>query len=76
MKAQLLEVFMRHPGEVLSREYLDEACVAAPIIWATRAPSKCTSAGCVKSSRRTPIIPCYLQTIRGVGYRFSVEPES
>ena len=73
MKARLLEVFMRHPGEVLSREYLmkhvwnteymgDTRTIEVHIRWLRE----------IIEADATH--PCYLQTIRGVGYRFSVEP--
>ncbi len=73
MKARLLEVFMRHPGEVLSREYLmkhvwrtdymgDTRTIEVHIRWLR------------EIIEEDATHPCYLQTIRGVGYRFSVDP--
>jgi two-component system phosphate regulon response regulator PhoB len=73
MKARLLEVFMRHPGEVLSREYLMKHVWRTDYLGDTRTIE-------VHIRWLREIIeadanhPCYLQTIRGVGYRFSVEP--
>jgi DNA-binding response OmpR family regulator len=71
MKARLLEVFMRHPGEVLSREYLMKHVWRTDYLGDTRTIE-------VHIRWLREIIeedathPCYLQTIRGVGYRFSV----
>jgi DNA-binding response OmpR family regulator len=75
MKARLLEVFMRHPGEALSREYLMKHVWRTEYMGDTRTIE-------VHIRWLREIIeadanhPCYLQTIRGVGYRFSVEPAS
>jgi two-component system, OmpR family, phosphate regulon response regulator PhoB len=73
MKARLLELFMRHPGEVLSREYLmkhvwrteyagDTRTVEVHIRWLRQI---------IEADANHP---CLLQTIRGVGYRFNVAP--
>ena len=70
-QAHLLELFMRHPGEVLSREYLmkrvwhtdfidDTRTLDVHIHWVREAIEEDTSK------------PEYLHTVRGVGYRFSV----
>ena len=73
MKARLLEAFMRHPGEVLSREYLMKHVWRTDYLGDTRTIE-------VHIRWLREIIeddathPCYLQTIRGVGYRFRVEP--
>jgi DNA-binding response OmpR family regulator len=75
MKARLLEVFMRRPGEVLSREFLmkhvwhtdylgDTRTVEVHIRWLREI---------IEADANHPF---FLQTIRGVGYRFSVEPET
>src|SRR5512136_161077 len=75
MKAHLLEVFMRHPGEVLSREFLmkqvwqtdylgDTRTVEVHIRWLREI---------IEADANHPV---YLQTIRGVGYRLNVEPEA
>jgi DNA-binding response OmpR family regulator len=72
MKARLLEVFMRHPGEVLSREFLmksvwhtdylgDTRTVEVHIRWVREI---------IEADANHPV---YLQTIRGVGYRLNVE---
>jgi DNA-binding response OmpR family regulator len=74
MKAHLLEVFLRHPGEVLSREFLmkhvwhtdylgDTRTVEVHIRWLREI---------IEADANRPV---YLRTIRGVGYRFCVEPE-
>lgn len=75
MKARLLEIFMRHPGEVLSREYLMKNVWHTDYLGDTRTIE-------VHIRWLREIIeadanhPCYLQTIRGVGYRFSVDSTS
>jgi two-component system phosphate regulon response regulator PhoB len=72
MKARLLEVFMRHPGEVLSREFLmkyvwhtdylgDTRTVEVHIRWVREI---------IEADANHPV---YLQTIRGVGYRLNIE---
>ena len=72
MKAHLLEVFMRHPGEVLSREFLmkqvwqtdylgDTRTVEVHIRWLREI---------IEADANHPV---YLQTIRGVGYRLNIE---
>lgn len=70
-QAHLLELFMRHQGEVLTREYLmkrvwdtdfidDTRTLDVHIHWVREAIEEDTSK------------PEYLRTVRGVGYRFSV----
>lgn len=70
-QAHLLELFMRHPGEVLTREFLmkrvwhtdfidDTRTLDVHIHWVREAIEEDTGN------------PDYLHTIRGVGYRFSV----
>jgi len=72
MKARLLEAFMRHPGEVLSREFLmkyvwhtdylgDTRTVEVHIRWVREI---------IEADANHPV---YLQTIRGVGYRLNIE---
>jgi DNA-binding response OmpR family regulator len=78
-QALLLELFMRHPGEVLTREFLmkrvwntdytgDTRTLDVHIHWVREAIEEDTGS------------PRYLHTVRGVGYRFQVpasadEPE-
>ncbi len=68
-QARLLEIFMRHPGEVLARTFLmrqvwdtdytdDTRTLDVHIHWVRKAIEKDTSS------------PTYLHTVRGVGYRF------
>jgi two-component system phosphate regulon response regulator PhoB len=75
MKASLLEVFMLHHGEVLSREFLmkhvwhtnylgDTRTVEVHIRWLREI---------IEADANHPL---YLRTIRGVGYRFCVEPDA
>lgn len=70
-QAHLLELFMRHPGEVLTRELLmkqvwetdyvdDTRTLDVHIHWVRDA---------IEEDTRSPQ---YLHTVRGVGYRFSV----
>lgn len=70
-QAHLLELFMRHPGEVLTREFLmkhvwhtdfvdDTRTLDVHIHWVREAIEEDTGA------------PEYLHTIRGVGYRFNL----
>jgi DNA-binding response OmpR family regulator len=70
-QAQLLELFMRHPGEVLTREFLmkqvwntdftdDTRTLDVHIHWVREAIEEDTGS------------PTYLHTVRGVGYLFKV----
>lgn len=70
-QAHLLELFMRHPGEVLTREFLmkrvwetdftdDTRTLDVHIHWVREAIEEDTGS------------PRYLRTVRGVGYRFIV----
>ncbi|MEA3376255.1 MAG: response regulator transcription factor [Chloroflexota bacterium] len=74
-QAQLLELFMRHPGEILTREFLmkrvwetdftdDTRTLDVHIHWVREAIEKNTGS------------PDYLHTVRGVGYRFTVPKKS
>lgn len=73
MKAHLLEMFMRHPGEVLSREFLMKNVWQTDYLGDTR-----TVEVHIRWLREIIEVeanhPIYLKTIRGVGYRFNVEP--
>ncbi len=72
MKARLLEAFMRHPGEVLSREYLMKNVWKTDYIGDTR-----TIEVHVRWLRQIieddPAKPKLLQTVRGVGYRLTIK---
>jgi len=74
-QARLLETFMRHPGEVLSRRFLmkhvwntdylgDTRTLDVHIRWVRQAIEE------------NPSRPVLLRTVRGVGYRFEVPPAS
>jgi DNA-binding response OmpR family regulator len=74
-QAHLLELFMRHQGEVLTREFLmkrvwdtdfidDTRTLDVHIHWVREA---------IEEDTRSPK---YLHTVRGVGYRFSVPAEA
>lgn len=71
-QARLLEVFMRHPGEILTRAYLmrqvwdtdylgDMRTLEVHVHWVR------------KAIEENPKAPVHLRTIRRVGYRFEVE---
>jgi DNA-binding response OmpR family regulator len=73
-QVSLLELFMRHPGEILTRAYLmkrvwntdyigDTRTLDVHIHWLRKA---------IEEDHRTPV---YLRTIRRIGYRFEV-PET
>jgi len=70
-QACLLEVFLRHPGEILTRSYLmkqvwntdymgDTRTLDVHIHWVRKA---------IEEDHKSPV---YLRTIRRVGYRFEV----
>ena len=70
-QARLLEVFMRHPGEILTRAFLmrqiwdtdylgDTRTLEVHIHWVR------------KAIEEKPKSPAYLHTVRRVGYRFEV----
>ncbi len=74
-QARLLELFMRHPGEVLSRKFImkqvwetdfvdDTRTLDVHIHWVRQAIEHDTGT------------PKYLHTVRGVGYRFNVPSET
>lgn len=74
-QAHLLELFMRHPGDVLTREFLmkrvwetdftdDTRTLNVHIHWVRKAIEEDTGS------------PNYLHTVRGVGYRFDVPEET
>lgn len=73
MKARLLEEFMRHPSEVLSREYLMRTVWQTDYLGDTR-----TIEVHIRWLRELieadATHPKYLLTIRGVGYIFNPEP--
>jgi len=73
-QARLLEVFMRHPGEILTRAFLmkqvwhtdylgDTRTLDVHIHWVRKAIEK------------DPGSPVYLRTVRRVGYRFQAPEE-
>ncbi len=71
MKARLLEVFLRHPDEVLSREFLMKNVWRTDYLGDTR-----TIEVHIRWLRELieddPAHPRFLQTIRGIGYRLNV----
>ncbi len=77
MQAQLLEVFMRHPGETLSRRYLikqvwgwntddlnDTRTLDVHVRWLREIVED------------NPSVPKLLATVRGVGYRFGPQEKT
>ncbi len=73
MQARLLEVFMRHPGETLSRHYLIEQVWD----WNTDDLNDTRTLDVHVRWLREIIeddstVPAYITTVRGVGYRFGV----
>ncbi len=72
MKTRLLEAFMRNPGETLSREFLMKNVWKTDYVGDTR-----TIEVHVRWLRQIieadPCDPKLLQTVRGVGYRLTVE---
>jgi len=74
-QAHLLEIFMRHPGMILTRSYLmkqvwdtdymgDTRTLDVHIHWVRKA---------IEEDHKCPV---YLHTVRGVGYRFGTAKES
>lgn len=72
MKAHLLEVFLRHPGEVLSREYLMKNVWRTNYLGDTRT-IEVHMRWLRELIEEDAAHPQYLQTIRGVGYRLNIE---
>jgi DNA-binding response OmpR family regulator len=74
-QAGLLEVFMRHPGQTLTRKFLMETIWNTDYLGDTR-----TLDVHVRWLRERieedPSSPQYLRTVRGVGYRFGVPDEN
>lgn len=70
--AALIEVFLRHPGETLERRWLMQHVWQTDYVEDTR-----TLDVHVRWFRRliepNPNKPCYLKTVRGVGYRLDLE---
>ncbi len=74
-QAKLLEVFIRHNGQTLTRKYLMEAVWETDYMGDTR-----TLDVHVRWIRerieKDPGSPKYLRTVRGIGYRFGVPTEA
>lgn len=74
-EGQLLRVLAEHPGEVLTREALLDAVWGTEVLPATRVLD-----GLVERLRHLfepdPHAPRHLHTRRGVGYRFTRDPEA
>lgn len=72
MKARLLEAFLRHPDEVLSREYLMKNVWRTDYLGDTRT-IEVHMRWLRELIEEDAAHPKYLQTIRGVGYRLNIE---
>jgi DNA-binding response OmpR family regulator len=74
-QTSLLEVFLRHPGQVLTRSFLMKQVWETDFVDDTR-----TLEVHIHWLRRTieenPSRPVYLTTVRGIGYRFDIPPET
>jgi DNA-binding response OmpR family regulator len=70
-QARLLEVFMRHPGEVLSRAFLMKQVWDTDYLGDTRTLDVHVH-WVRKAIEADPRSPTYLRTVRRVGYRFEV----
>lgn len=74
LQAHLLEIFMRHPGEVLSRDFLMKQ------VWNTDFTEDTRTLDvhihlvrkAIEENTKSPV---YLRTIRGAGYRFEAPKE-
>jgi DNA-binding response OmpR family regulator len=65
----LLEVFMRHPGQVLTRAFLMKQVWQTDYLGDTRTLDVHVR-WLRKAIEREPSSPTYLRTVRGIGYRF------
>jgi DNA-binding response OmpR family regulator len=70
-QARLLEVFMRHPGEVLTRAFLMKQVWDTDYLGDTRTLDVHVH-WVRKAIEKDPRSPVYLRTIRRIGYRFEV----
>jgi DNA-binding response OmpR family regulator len=70
-QARLLEVFMRHPGEILTRAFLMKQVWDTDYLGDTRTLDVHVH-WVRKAIEEDPRSPVYLRTIRRVGYRFDV----
>lgn len=72
MECRLLEVLMRHPGQVISRAFLMKTVWQTTYIEDTRTLEVhvCTLR---KKIEQDPTQPKYLRTVRGIGYAFMVD---
>lgn len=68
-QARLLEVFVRHPGEILTRALLMKQVWDTDYLGDTRT-LEVHIHWLRKAIEEDPGSPVYLQTVRGVGYRF------
>jgi len=75
MQTRLIEIFMRHPQEILSRRFLIKQVWETDYVGDTR-----TLDVHIRWLRKTiednPSKPRYITTVRGVGYRFEIPQDS
>ncbi len=74
-QARLLEVFMRHPGQVLTRRFLMEQVWETDFVGDTRT-LEVHIHWLRKAIEEDPSHPVFLKTVRRVGYRFAVPSET
>jgi DNA-binding response OmpR family regulator len=74
-QARLLEVFMRHPGQVLTRRFLMEQVWETDFVGDTRT-LEVHIHWLRKAIEDDPSHPVFLTTVRRVGYRFTVPSEA
>jgi len=71
MLCRLLEVFMRNPEKVLTRKFLMKEVWETDYLGDTRT-LEVHICWLRKKIEEDPDRRCYLRTVRGVGYRFSL----
>ncbi|HHS97058.1 MAG TPA: response regulator transcription factor [Chloroflexi bacterium] len=74
-QARLLEVFMRHPGRVLTRRFLMEQVWETDFVEDTRTLEVHVH-WLRKAIEDDPAHPVFLTTVRRVGYRFEIPPQT
>jgi DNA-binding response OmpR family regulator len=71
---RLLEYFLRRPGRALTRNEILNAVWGHGVIVTTRSVDRCVTT--LRSKiEPDPHRPCYIQTIRDIGYRFEPPEE-
>jgi DNA-binding response OmpR family regulator len=70
-QGRLLDVFMRHPGQVLTRAFLMKQVWHTDYLGDTRTLDVHIR-WLRKAIEENPSSPVYLRTVRGIGYRFGL----